>query len=252
MGATDRSLSLLRLFTLEQPSWTAEQVSSKLQVSISTAYRYLLALEEIGLIAAVTTGRYVLGPAIIQLDRQIQLTDPLLTAARPIMNDLVAYAPKGSVVLLCRSFSDKVLCIHQVVGDSSPPEVSYDRGRPMPLFRGATSKVILAGLPARKLKSLYADNTPAISQAGLGESWDAFKSKMSSLRKMGHDVTHGELDAGRIGISVPVLNEERQATGSISYVVTDDIDARLIPRLISLLKTGSQEIELTLTKQKDE
>ena len=252
MGATDRSLSLLRLFTLEQPSWTAEQVSAKMEVSISTAYRYLLALEEIGLIAAVTTGRYVLGPAIIQLDRQIQLTDPLLAAARPIMNDLIAYAPKSSVVLLCRSFSDKVLCIHQVVGDSSPPEVSYDRGRPMPLFRGATSKVILAGLPTRKLKSLYADNNSAIAQAGLGESWDTFKNNMSSLRKTGHDVTYGALDAGRIGISVPVLNEERQATGSISYVVTDDIDSRLIPRLISLLKIGSQEIELALGKQTDE
>ena len=56
---------------------------------MSTAYRYVLALEEVGLVAASGGGYYILGPAILQLDRQIQLTDPLLLSARPVMNRLI-------------------------------------------------------------------------------------------------------------------------------------------------------------------
>ena len=56
--------------------------------------------------APAGAGRYVLGPAIIKLDRQIQLTDPMLQVARPVMDELIGYAPAGSVMLLCRAFAD--------------------------------------------------------------------------------------------------------------------------------------------------
>ena len=243
MGTTDRSLSLLKLFTLQRPAWSAEQAAAALEVSLSTAYRYLLALEDIGLITATSPGRYVLGPAIIQLDRQIQLTDPLLIAARPVMNELVNFAPDGSVVLLCRSFSDKVLCMHQVLGNGPAPLVSYDRGRPMPLFRGATSKIILAFLPPRHLKALYLANTAEVKAAALGDSWEAFRASMAALRKAGYAQTSSEIDQGRMGLAVAVLNDDRHAVGSISYVVGEDLDARLAPRLVSLLQTGAREVE---------
>ena len=246
MASTDRSLSLLKLFTLEQPYWTAEKASVHLDVSISTAYRYLLALDEVGLITVVNPGVYMLGPAIIQLDRQIQLTDPLLNAARDVMNELIVYAPENAVVLLCRSYSDKVLCIHQVAKPGSALPVSYDRGKPMPMLRGATSKVILASLPTRRLKVVHAAHQQEIALVGLGAGWDEFKSAMSAIRKAGYCISHGEIDEGRIGISVAVVNQENFAIGSLSYVVSDSTDQRIITRLISLLQTGVRELESNL------
>src|SRR5450830_669912 len=129
--ATDRSLSVLKLFTLDRPVWTAEAISKSLEVSISTAYRYIL------------------GPAIIQLDRQLQLTDPLLQTSREIMERIATFAPDGSVVLLCRAFGDTVLCMHQVHARGPQSVVSYQRGKPMPMFLGATSRIILANQPLR-------------------------------------------------------------------------------------------------------
>ena len=43
------------------------------------------------------------------------------------------------------------MCVHQVRGDKSRGETSYERGVAMPMFLGATSKVILAQLPDRTL-----------------------------------------------------------------------------------------------------
>lgn len=246
MGTTDRSLGVLTLFSIEKPVWTAEAAAAELKVSMPTIYRYLLALEKVGLVATASAGKYVLGPAIIQFDRQIQLTDPLLIAARPVMDDLSAYAPEGSVVLLCRSFGDSVLCMHQVLSKGPQPLVSYERGRPMPMMRGATSRIILAYQPLRLLKALFIAHQDDARLAGLGDSWEAFRASMANLRKAGCAITHGEIDRGRIGVAVAVLNDDRHVIGSLSYVVPDATDQRTIPRLASLLQTGAREIELAI------
>jgi DNA-binding IclR family transcriptional regulator len=246
MASTDRSLSALKLFTLEKPTWTAEEVSSELQVSMSTAYRYLLALEAVGLVTTARAGKYILGPAIIQLDRQIQLTDPLLAAARPIMQKVSEFGPASSVVLLCRSYGESVLCMHQVHTKGPQLFVSYERGRPMPMFRGATSRIILAYQPTRVLKTLYAHHEQEISDSGIGASWDEFRAAMSKLRKAGHVVSHGEIDKGRIGIGAVLLAEDRSVMGGLSYVIPEDTDANLIPFLASVIQAGAKEIEATL------
>lgn len=240
--ATDRSLSVLRLFTLETPAWTVEQIARTLEVSMSTAYRYVLALEEVGLVAASGGGYYILGPAILQLDRQIQLTDPLLLSARPVMNRLAGYAPDGSVVLLCRAFADTVLCIHQVHTKGPQSLISYERGRPMPLLRGATSRIILAHEPTRRLKRLYERHQEALRSSGMADSWEQFRSQQSQLRKTGYAVSFGEIDPDRIGIAVALLGEARQPIGSLSFVLPGSAGQEHIPILASVLATGSRDI----------
>ncbi len=119
---TERTLRILSLFSLERSTWSAEAIANEMGVSISSAYRSIARLEELGFLSTAKPGQYVLGPAIIQYDRQIQLTDPLLAASRPVMAELAGFAPSGSVMLLCRSFGETVLCVHQVQGPG--------RGRP--------------------------------------------------------------------------------------------------------------------------
>src|SRR5262245_14867255 len=96
----DRLLAVLDLFSIERPEWTVEDAAAQLAVSATTAYRYFKRLTKSGLITPVSGASYALGPAIIQLDRQIQICDPMLSAARTVMIDLVQYAP-GSTILLC-------------------------------------------------------------------------------------------------------------------------------------------------------
>ncbi len=113
----------------------------------------------------------MLTPAFIQYDCRIQLTDLLLCIVKPIMIDLVRYAPEGSTVLLCRRFRETVLRVHQVTSTGGPAHVGYERGRPMPLFRGATSKIILSHMTPRELRPLYETHRAEIGRAGLGEHW---------------------------------------------------------------------------------
>jgi DNA-binding IclR family transcriptional regulator len=240
---TDRAFQLLGLFSMERPAWTVEQIAPKLDVAVSSAYRLIGRLANAGLVDAATPGRYVLGPAIIQLDRQIQLTDPLVLAARPVMDYLIGFAPEGSTVLLCRAFRDSVLCVHQVASGPQAP-VSYERGRPRPLLRGATSKAILAFMPRRVLKRLYATRAREIEAAGLGSDWKEFLAKLRQLRVAGHVLANSEVDRGRFGIAAPVLSGERNAIGSLSFVLeSNNADERTVNRLAPMIMSGAREIE---------
>src|SRR5262249_61354974 len=83
----DRLLMALALFTIDRPQWTVEAAAETLGVSPQTAYRYFKQLTGRGLITPVIGAGYTLGPAIIQMERQIQATDPMLIASRTVMGD---------------------------------------------------------------------------------------------------------------------------------------------------------------------
>jgi DNA-binding IclR family transcriptional regulator len=239
----ERAVQVLALFTLERPTWTAEQVASEVGIAVSSAYRIFRSLGSIGLVDTDAPGNYVLGPGIIQMDRQIRLTDPLLLAATPVMSELIEFAPDNTVMLLCRSFSDSVVCVHQMVRGLQPP-ISYERGRLRPLFKGATSKSILVFTPIRRLKKIYQTYAKDIEQAGLGADQSTFLATMRQLRKPGYVTANAEVDSGRFGISAPVLHRDRGAIGSLSYVIgADQADERTINRLASVLVTGARETE---------
>jgi DNA-binding IclR family transcriptional regulator len=234
MAGPERVLAVLPLFSDARPDWTAEEAGQALGVSTSSAYRYFAVLAEAGLLTAAGGGRYRLGPAFIQYDRQIQRTDPVLRAARPVMAELADAAPPGSIVLLCQLFRDSVLCVHQAArlpAGQAAPGVSYERGRPMPLFRGATSKVILAQLPPRRLRQLHASHQAEIQAAGLGADWPGFRAGLTALRRAAWVVTRAELDKGRLGVAVPLFDAERRWLGSLSYVLADRIGDEMIAAL---------------------
>jgi DNA-binding IclR family transcriptional regulator len=240
----DRLLMALALFTIECPQWTVEAAAEKLGVSAQTAYRYFKQLTGTGLITPVAGASYTLGPAIIQMERQIQATDPMLIAARIVMVDLIQHAVEGSTAILCRLFHDRVMCMHQVMSRGPQEPVSYERGRLMPLYRGATAKIILAHLPTRTLKSLFAHDAAAISAAGLGSSFDEFRRALATLRRAGICITHGEVDHGRTGIGAPIFDRDGAVLGSLSLALPSArIDEALIARIAPLVALGAREVE---------
>jgi DNA-binding IclR family transcriptional regulator len=244
----DRLLAVLALFTIERPQWNVEAAAAELGVSATTAYRYFKRLTKAGLITPISGANYALGPAIIQMDRQIQICDPMLNAARAVMVDLIHYAAEGSIILLCRQFHDRVMCMHQVMGRGPQAPVSYERGRLMPLFRGATSTIILAHLSGRTLKSLFVHNTAEIAAAGLGESWDEFRRALGALRRAGICISRGEIDPGRVGIAAPIFDGGRAILGSLTFVLPAvRADEALVGRLASLTVAGAREIERAMS-----
>ncbi|HEY4406296.1 MAG TPA: IclR family transcriptional regulator [Xanthobacteraceae bacterium] len=246
-GSGDRLLGVLALFTAAQTQWTVDAAAEQLGVSTTTTYRYFKKLTKAGLITPVSGAGYTLGPAIIQMDRLIQAGDPMLNGARGVMIELAGHAAEGSTVLLCRLFHDRVMCVHQIMGRGPQEPVSYERGRLLPLYRGATSKIILAHLRPRTLKALFAHDGAQIAEAGLGESFEEFRRGLAAIRRAGVSVSRGEIDPGRVGIAAPIFDKDRAVLGSLSVALpAAHADDMLVRRLAPVTVAGAREIERTM------
>jgi DNA-binding IclR family transcriptional regulator len=248
MTTSDRVLGVLGLFTLEEPEWTVEDAAERSRLAVSTAYRYFRSLSKAGLIVAVASGRYVLGPAIIQYDRQIRLQDPLTRAAQPIMKRLTGELPPHTVTLLCRLFRNQVMCVHQEFAERPDFAVSYERGRPIPLFRGAASKIILANMSLRAVKAQFEEHKAKFAQANLGRTWDEVKERLRELRSAGVSVTQGELDPGMCGIGMPLLEPTGTVIGSLSVVIpARHLVANVLSDITRLLGIAAEEVHWALS-----
>lgn len=234
---------------MDRPEWSVEEAAAELGMTLSTAYRYFKSLGEAGLIALHAPSRYTLGPAIIRYDRQMRLLDPLIVSATPYMRQLARELGQNVWVLLCRLYRTEVMCVHQetleppdLARDFERQPVSYGRGQPMPLHRGAPSKAILANMNFRLVRPIYYENPAAMAAVGLGENWAEVKRSLRALRNGGAIVTKGDLEGGMQGIALPIFDHQ-SVIGSLSIVMEGS--RQLPPRetLIPLLAKATGRIQ---------
>lgn len=243
-SSLERMLSILDLFAEDATVWSVEEICDAMGFTRSTAYRYTKELADAGLLFQVAPRRYTLGTRIIQWDRQLRLSDPLVRAAKQLEAELGDSI--NEAWLICGLFKEQVICVEQFGGFEQ--QVSYSRGTPRPLLKGATSKAILAFLSNRQLMHIFVNYSEEIKQANLGSSWDEFKKSLRSIRQKGFAVTKAEVDKGVFGIAAPILNPDKKVIGSLSIVqpiehydeTTIDAEAE---RIIGLAYKISREYE---------
>lgn len=212
-----RILQVLNLFRRDPGPWTVEGIAREMEVSQSSAYRDVQDLSRAGFLDPVTGAGYVLGPAFIEYDRLLRQNDPLIPIASATMRHLLEDTTQSATAILCRRYRDTVMCVYQEHGAAPHSSTTYERGVAMPLFVGASSKVVLAHLDDRALKRIYLDNETSIRSRLKLPDWKAFKAEAREIRKAGFVATVSEVAEGRCGIAAPVL-VNKQVIAEISLV----------------------------------
>ncbi|MFW7347484.1 MULTISPECIES: IclR family transcriptional regulator [unclassified Pigmentiphaga] len=214
MSQFAKVLQVLDLFSEARTTLAAEEIADLLEVSRPTAFRYVKQLCETGLLAKIA-GRYALGAKIIELDYRIRRTEPIMLASRASMRELAQRT--ATTVVLCNIYGDEIVhSHHERVGELAP--MSLDRGHLMPLFKGAAPAVILANLPAARLKRLYERHKADPDVLAIAGDWPSFARHYKRIRKDGHYISREEIDPGVIGIAAPIFNDGRHVVGATTLV----------------------------------
>ena len=241
MAGLSRYMAVLRLFSEGVPTWTVAEMADALGVPPSTAYRTVRDLLAEGLVEMSAEARYRLGPAFIEFDRLTRLTDPLLIAGQDLLRDVVKEAGIPCVALLSRLYGREVMCIADHASPDASFSPSYERGRPMLLTQGATSKAILARLPAKRLVKLIGR-----------EAADMMRDELAALRRAGFCLGRGEIDEGLAGLAVPIVYEEDGLVASLSLVVESHrLAGAREERLRAFLMSAAMEWEKRLRAAHD-
>lgn len=247
-GSLARMLTILDLFTEQEPVWSTADLINALETSRSTGYRYIKTLHDAGLLTTVRNGYYSLGPRIIEMDLQIRQTDPLLLASQGVLEELVENV--GHSALLLTAFRDSVLCVGEVRAPLSPAN-RFSRGQRRPMFQGAGSKVILAHLPHHRLKAIYSRYCAEIEKAGLGASWGEFRKALGDIKKDGYLLTRGEFNPGVYGVAAPILTDQKTSVGSVGVAWDEHVRDINVEQAIRAVKEAANTVSRRLTQNQN-
>ena len=225
--------------------WHADEINEALGYARPTGYRYVKDLVEAGFLRKVSAGRYALGMRIIELDYLLRRTDPVLLAAAPVMEVLTRKTRLDGV--LTAMFGMKVIDTYRASFDPTL-ELGYGRGRPRPLFRGASPKVILSCLPRAQLVRIYKTHAEEIAAFGLGGDWAGFRTTLAEIRRAGFYLSHGELEPAVGAAAVPLMNLDGDVLAALALVGKNkDLKAVGAERLHKLLTAAARRIQSAMT-----
>jgi len=214
MTSLGKMLSVLNMIGPDSLTLNVEDIAHSLSLSRATAYRYVKELCDSGLLTRVE-GNYTLGPRIIELDWMMRLYDPMITTGRELMAELSRTT--GLTVYLSVFFDGHIINTH-IESTQQKHGFAFGRGRPLPLFKGAQSKVLVSFQKPHKLKKLYDEYISRDEELNL--SWKEFSQATKLIRKDGYCMTHDELNLNLTGIATPILDPDApdEVRGSIALV----------------------------------
>jgi DNA-binding IclR family transcriptional regulator len=238
--SSDKMLSIMDLFTPQRPEWTIEEMVAQVGLSHSTVYRYVRSLVSVGLVFSARPGRYLLGPGIIQYDRQFRLADPMIHIAQPMLRSLAGEMEPPGVLFIARLYRGHVMSMLEQNIGLAEFACSYDRGQLMPMYRGAPSLVILAHSPIRNIKRPFL-SAHRTSSDPIAE-WRQFRRQLRTTRTRGYAADIGEIDPYAMYLSVPLLRRDGGVAASLTLGAPKERAAASIDVVATRLRLTSQQI----------
>ncbi|AKJ70260.1 IclR family transcriptional regulator [Pandoraea thiooxydans] len=216
MSSLTKMLSILDIFSTSERSMTAEEIAEHMGFSRTTCYRYVKELASVGLLVS-NNGAYTLGPRIIHLDYNMRQSDPMLKAAETVTEKLTQVT--GGDALISTLYDEQIINVLHEIGAENL-QLGFGRGRVMPLFQGASSKVIVASMSRARLKRLHDRHR---AEMGEFDDWPTFWRHCQRIATIGYWISRGELDRGFVGIAAPICAASNgEVNSSLSLVFRDE------------------------------
>lgn len=198
MSSLERGLDVL-LAVSEAAPCTVDEVARAVNLPLSTAYRYVKILRNLGYLEEDEYGVRG-GRRLLQMALRTDSNRSLAQVADPVMQELIEVT--GGSALLSVRVGMMALCIH-TVQPRRHIRLSYELSTPQPLHAGASGKPLLAYAPPTLVEEIIASRlttyTPATPDAV------HLRRQLEMIRSTGYCLTVGELDEHVAAVGVPVF-----------------------------------------------
>jgi DNA-binding IclR family transcriptional regulator len=193
-----RVLAVLLAFSARRHTLTARDLAESTGIPLPSMYRYIALLRETGLLVGDDRGSYRLTARLIGLARAAEAAESIIDVADPFMRRLSSET--GETVILVRLIGRTAVCVHRVES-SHHLRTTFEPGQSMPLERGASGRLLLAGLTkearAELLAPLALNDPVAASQ---------LEEKVILAGQRGWAVSEEEIDRGVWAASAAVTD----------------------------------------------
>lgn len=206
--AVERALDILLVFTQTREMGLTE-ISGRVKLHKSTVHRLLASLESKGfVIRDPATEKYRLGFRIWELSANLSQTDDLGVLLLPEMEQLRDLL--GETITLYIRYGKERVRIQEVQSSQAIRRVAPVGAR-LPLYAGASSKVLLA----------FAE-VDVIQQIIQAEDWpstinkEQFMLQLKEIKDCGYATSVGERELGVAAVAAPIYNRTGKLIAALS------------------------------------
>lgn len=214
-SGVERALDVLRCFgRAGQATLGVTEIADELGLSKAVVHRTLSAFRSRGFLEIEeSTHRYRLGPELLLLGlRHLDQID-VRSLGRQTLADLVAATDETATLSVrvgwTRVYLDQVTPNRDV-------KMVVQLGEPFPLHAGASSKALLAFLPAAEQEEYLALHSLSPVTPHTITDPDRLRKELDSIRATGYAVSFSERDASASSVAAPVFGHEGAPVGVIS------------------------------------
>lgn len=205
--SVQRAVEIMSLLTEQRPAITIREIVEATGLPKTTVLRLVQTLDHNGLLSPTSTG-YMAGPGLWRWAHLAKTSWEPPAETRELMRNLVE-RQRETVNIYVRHRISRV-CVAQ---EESPMPLRHvvQVGDELPLWAGATSKVLLRDAPASLI-----DRVAEASPSGIDQS-EKLREWITEAREAGFAVSHGEREVGLSAIAVPVEDKSGDVVAALSF-----------------------------------
>ncbi len=187
------------------------ELSSQLDMPVSTVYDYLQSLTEMGYITK-TDKQYKPTMKFLEVGYQQLHRSNIYRAARAELVELATQTAEHVTLMVEENGEGVLLDVQE--GEQAVDFLAYPGAR-MPLHATAPGKAILAHLPERRVDEIVERNgLPAITNNTVTDP-ERLHSQLQEIRDQGYAVDDGERIAGMVLVAAPVLDRSDRLRAAV-------------------------------------
>ena len=237
----EKVLDILSGFSKEHEEFTADEISKRLKIPLSSTYKYLDLLLKKGFLAKNDdTKKFGIGLTLFKLGNLFFANIRLTEIAFPHMRSLSELS--GETVILTVIHGWESMCIEKVES-TNRIRFSVARGATLPLHAGASSKILLA-YQEKAFVNAFAKSAglTAVTKNTITD-FDLLIKELKKIRKKGVAISDGEADLVAIAVAAPIFDHHRTILSGISIVAPRErISQKKVPEIVDMVKDTARKI----------
>ena len=210
-----RAVRVLRELATAGPRLGVTELAERIGVAKPTVHALLRTLESEGLVRQDReTGKYLLGPGLLQLGNAYLDTQELRTRSVTWADALASRT--GEAVWVAVLADDHVLVVHHAFRPEGAVQI-LEVGATIPWHTCALGKAIVAFLPEDRQAALLEGELPRLTGRSVSDP-AVLAEQLEQVRGIGYAVEDQESALGDAGIASPVFDRSGEVVGAIGVV----------------------------------
>lgn len=240
-GTLEKALDLLCLFTSEHLELSASEIAEKLNMPLSSTYKYLQAFQKRQFLSKnERSNKYYLSLTILKLGLLAAEKASVIETASPHLNALVDRSLETAFLMVPDGLN--VICA-DVRESPRVLKITTRRGSTLPLYAGSPGKAVLAFKDQSFIDRLI--ETTGLAKLNMNTITDIeqMKEELAAIRRLGYSQSDSEYVSDVSSVAAPIFDYTGQVIASVALAgPAERIFGDNQQRLVDLVKESARDI----------